>query len=153
MNTAVTDLFPVNSTIHESPFKDFLNNTIGYFLELVENEVQAMKDGCFLDSAEGHYLDLWGRDFNIRRLEGVSDDDYRKRLMILPLEQFTINTLYELYDLQLLTKPESSTGNLNLTLLSDNHFLNKQYYVDCSDDVWGEINKKFITGNILWRYP
>ena len=152
MNTVITDLFPVNSNIHDSPFKEFINNTIGYLLELVEEEVTLMNDGCFIDNAESHYLDLWGRDLDLPRKNGESDDDYRTRLMIAPLERFTIGTLYELYDLQLLTKPESSS-DLDLTLLSDNHFLNRQYYVDCSDEVWDEINKKFISSNVLWRYP
>ena len=152
MNTAITDLFPVNNSIHNTPFKDFLNNTIGYFLELMENEATAMDEGCFIDTAEGKYLDLWGKDYNIPRLNDESDDDYRTRLMISPLERFTINTVYELYDLQLMTKP-ASTSNLNLTLMSDNHFLNNQYYVNCSDEVWNEIDKKFLTTNVLWRYP
>ena len=152
MNTAITDLFPVNNTIHNTPFKDLINNSIGYFLELIENEVTSMNEGCFINTAEGRYLDLWGKDLGIRRLNDESDDDYRTRLMISPLEQFTINTVYELYDLQLMTKP-SSSSNLDLTLMSDNHFLNKQYYVDCADEVWNELDKKFLTTGVLWRYP
>ena len=111
-----------------------------------------MNEGCFINTAEGRYLDLWGKDLGIRRLNDESDDDYRTRLMISPLEQFTINTVYELYDLQLMTKP-SSSSNLDLTLMSDNHFLNKQYYVDCADEVWNELDKKFLTTGVLWRYP
>ena len=152
MNTAITDLFSVNSNIHGTPFEDFLNNSIGYFLELIENGVTSMNEGCFINTAEGKYLDLWGKDLGIPRLNEESDEDYRTRLMISPLEQFTINTVYELYDLQLMTKP-TSTSNLNLTLMSDNHFLNNKYYVDCSDEVWNELNKKFLTANVLWRYP
>lgn len=152
MNTAITDLFSVNSTIHGTPFEDLLNNSIGYFLELIENEVTAMNEGCFINTAEGKYLDLWGKEYDIPRLNDESDDDYRTRLMIGPLEEFTINTVYELYDLQLMTKP-TSTSNLDLTLMSDNHFLNNTYYVDCTDDVWNELDKKFLTTGVLWRYP
>lgn len=153
MNTTVTDLFPVNSTIHDSAFKDFINNSIGYFLEMVEEETGNMKDGCFIDTAEGKYLDYWGTDLGIRRKDIESDDDYCIRLMISPLERFTIGALYELYDLQFLSKPSTTPSDLNLTLLSDNHFLSNEYYVDCSDEAWSEIGKKFIVGSTLVRYP
>ena len=153
VNKTVTSLLPVNNPIHGTPFEDFINNTIGYFMELVETENDEICDGCFLDTAEGKYLDLWGKDYNIPRLNDESDDDYRTRLSIIPLEKFSINTLYELYDMQLMTKPETTVSDLDLTLLSDNHFLADNYYVDCSDSVWNEVNRKFLTTNILWRYP
>ena len=150
MNTAITSLLPNNNGIHDSPFKDLINNSIGYFLELIEEATTSMTDGCFLTTAEGRYLDYWGKDYNIPRLPDESDDDYRTRLMIIPLEVFTINTLYELYDLQLVTYNENYDPDS--MLVSDNHFLSDKYIVDCSDSVYGEISNKFLTDNILWRY-
>jgi hypothetical protein len=55
--------------------------------------------------------------------------------------------------MQLLTKPDTTVSDLDLTLLSDNHLLGNKYYVDCSDAVWNEVSKKFLTTGILWRYP
>jgi hypothetical protein len=153
VNKTITSLLPVNSTIHGTPFEDLINNSIGYFLELMEEETEQIKDGCFLDTAEAEYLDYWGKDYDIKRLPNESDEDYRIRLSIIPLERFTINTLYTLYDMQLLTKPDTTVSDLDLTLLSDNHLLADKYYVDCSDAVWNEVSKKFLTTGILWRYP
>ena len=149
MNTTITDLLPVNSNIHGTPFEDLINNTIGYFLELIEEEVDAMNDGCFIDTAEGKYLDLWGKDYGIPRLNDENDEDYRKRLKILPLERFNIQTLYEVYDLQLLTRNDTSFNDLKL--YSDNHFLDDEYWIGVSDEEWIEISRKFITTNKIRR--
>ena len=149
MNTTITDLLPVNSNIHGTPFEDLINNTIGYFLELIEEEVDAMNDGCFIDTAEGRYLDLWGKDYGIPRLNDETDEDYRKRLKILPLERFNIQTLYEVYDLQLLTRNDTSFNDLKL--YSDNHFLDDEYWIGVSDEEWVEISRKFITTNKIRR--
>jgi hypothetical protein len=149
MNTTITDLLPVNSNIHGTPFEDLINNTIGYFLELIEEEVDAMNDGCFIDTAEGRYLDLWGKDYGIPRLNDETDENYRKRLKILPLERFNIQTLYEVYDLQLLTRNDTSFNDLKL--YSDNHFLDDEYWIGVSDEEWIEISRKFITTNKIRR--
>ena len=149
MNTTITDLLPVNSNIHGTPFEDLINNTIGYFLEMIEEEVDAMNDGCFIDTAEGRYLDLWGKDYGIPRLNDENDEDYRKRLKILPLERFNIQTLYEVYDLQLLTRNDTSFNDLKL--YSDNHFLDDEYWIGVSDEEWMEISRKFITTNKIRR--
>ena len=149
MNTTITDLLPVNSNIHGTPFEDLINNTIGYFLELIEEEVDAMNDGCFIDTAEGKYLDLWGKDYGIPRLNDENDEDYRKRLKILPLDRFNIQTLYEVYDLQLLTRNDTSFNDLKL--YSDNHFLDDEYWIGVSDEEWIEISRKFITTNKIRR--
>ena len=149
MNTTITDLLPVQSNIHGTPFEDLINNTIGYFLEMTEEEVDAMNDGCFIDTAEGRYLDLWGKDYGIPRLNDETDEDYRKRLKILPLERFNIQTLYEVYDLQLLTRNDTSFNDLKL--YSDNHFLDDEYWIGVSDEEWIEISRKFITTNKIRR--
>ena len=149
MNTTITDLLPVQSNIHGTPFEDLINNTIGYFLEMIEEEVDAMNDGCFIDTAEGRYLDLWGKDYGIPRLNDETDEDYRKRLKILPLERFNIQTLYEVYDLQLLTRNDTSFNDLKL--YSDNHFLDDEYWIGVSDEEWMEISRKFITTNKIRR--
>lgn len=149
MNTTITDLLPVKSLIHDTPFEDLINNSIGYFLESVESEVDRINDGCFLQIAEGKYLDLIGKDYNLPRYNGEGDDDYRVRLSLAPLEEFSVNTLYELYDIQLLTYNSSYN---DLMLLSDNHLLNNHYLINVSDELWSEVSSKFITKDVLERY-
>lgn len=148
-NTAITDLLPANSNIHNTPFEEFVNNTIGYFLELLEEEVEEINNGCFIESANGKYLDLYGKDFGLPRNDGESDDDYRNRLLIEPLDKFNIQTLYEVYDIQLLGYKVDKT---DWTLLSDNHLLANQYFIDCNDELWNIITNKFITMNVLFRW-
>ena len=148
MNTTITDLLPVNSNIHGTPFEDLINNTIGYFLELIEEEIDHMNDGCFIDTAEGRYLDLWGKDYGIPRLNDETDEDCRKRLKILPLERFTIQTVYDIYDLQLLTRRYGQYSFDDETLYSDNHFFINVYFTRCSDETWDDLNKKFV--NMTW---
>ena len=148
-NTAITDLLPLNSNIRGTPYEELLNNTIGYFLEQLEDEIERINNGLFIESAEGKYLDLHGKDYGLPRKDGESDDDYRARLLIEPLDKFNLSTMYEVYDVQLLTYKSDKT---NLTLLSDNHLLSNEYFIDCSDELWGIINNKFIVGNVLHRW-
>ena len=148
-NTAIIDLLPVNNNIRNTPFEEFVNNTIGYFFELLEAEIENINEGCFIESANGKYLDLHGKDLNLPRKEGESDEDYRKRLLIEPLDKFNLQTLYEVYNIQLLSYNESKN---DLMLLSDIHLLANEYFVDCSDELWNIISNKFITGKVLYRW-
>jgi len=101
---------PVDSLIRDTPWEEFLNNSIGYFLELLEADVEALNDGLFIESAEGKYLDLHGKDLGLPRKSGESDDDYRNRLLVEPLDQFTLEAMYEVYDVQLLSYNARTIG-------------------------------------------
>lgn len=148
-NSTITDLMPVDSLIRDTPWEEFLNNSIGYFLELLEADVEALNDGLFIESAEGKYLDLHGKDLGLPRKSGESDDDYRNRLLVEPLDQFTLEAMYEVYDVQLLSYNANKT---DLMLLSDNHLLANEYFIDCSNELWEIIVRKFITGSTLHRW-
>ena len=117
-NSTITDLMPVDSLIRDTPWEEFLNNSIGYFLEVLEADVEALNDGLFIESAEGKYLDLHGKDLGLPRKSGEVDDDYRNRLLVEPLDQFTLEAMYEVYDVQLLSY---NANKSDLMLLSDNH--------------------------------
>lgn len=149
MNTAITDLLQDKSNIKDTPFEELINNTIGYFFELIEAETDELKEGIFLNTAEGEYLDLWGIDLNIKRIQDESDENYLNRLLFLPTDRLTPELIYTVYDLQLISYDSEAD---NLTLLSDNHFINNKYYVDCSDSVWEQLNDKFITEGVLYRW-
>ena len=148
-NSTITDLMPVDSLIRDTPWEEFINNSIGYFLELLEADVEALNDGLFIESAEGKYLDLHGKDLGLPRKSGESDDDYRNRLLVEPLDQFTLKAMYEVYDVQLLSYNANKT---DLMLLSDNHLLANEYFIDCSNELWEIIVRKFITGSTLHRW-
>ena len=149
MNTVITDLLQDKSNIKGTPFEELINNTIGYFFELIEADTDKLKDGMFLNTAEEEYLDLWGVDLNIKRIQNESDEDYLNRLLFLPTDKLTPELIYTVYNLQLISYDEDAD---NLTLLSDNHFINNKYYVDCSDSVWEQLNQKFITEGVLYRW-
>ena len=149
MNTAIINLLQNKSNIKGTLFEELINNTIGYFFELIEEDTEKLKDGMFLNTAEGEYLDLWGIDLGIKRIQGESDEDYLNRLLFLPTDKLTPELIYTVYDLQLLSYDSEAD---NLTLLSDNHFINNKYYVDCSDSVWEQLNQKFITEGVIYRW-
>lgn len=141
----ITDFLPANSTLNTegNPFKPLINGTIGYFFELFENTIEEINDNLFIQNATGKYLDLFGKDYNADRLVNESDDHYLKRLLTIISKHFTINTLYYEYDMQLLTYTENEvSGN---TLLSDNHFVNNEYFVECDNQTWDTINRKYVT--------
>ena len=148
-NSTITDSLPGESLVRGTPWEEFLNNTIGYFFEMLEEEVELMNEGLFIESASGKYLDLHGKDLGLPRKVDESDDDYRNRLLIEPLDKFNIQTLYEVYDVQLLTYNSNKT---DLMLLSDNHYLSNEYFLDVDDESWSIIQRKFITGNVLHRW-
>lgn len=149
MNTAITDLLQNKSNIKGTPFEELINNSIGYFFELIEADTENLKNGMFLNTAEGEYLDLWGIDLGIKRINGESDEDYFNRLFFLPTDRLTPELIYTVYDLQLISYDADAD---NLTLLSDNHFINNKYYVDCSDSVWEQLKQKFIVEGVLYRW-
>lgn len=149
MNTTITDLLQDKSNIKDTPFEELINNTIGYFFELIETDTENLKNGMFLNTADGEYLDLWGIELGIKRIQDESDEDYFNRLFFLPTDKLTPELIYTVYDLQLISYDSDAD---NLTLLSDNHFINNKYYVDCSDSVWEQLSKKFIVEGVLYRW-
>lgn len=148
-NTAITDLLPANSNIRGTPYEELINNTIGYFLELLEVEIDNIQDGFFIQSATGKYLDALGKDLNIARGENEDDEHYKNRLLIEPTDKFCEKLLYDVYGLQLLSY---NSGKNDYMLLSDNTLLANKYFVDVTDEIWAIIVKKFITGDTVYRW-
>ena len=139
----ITDSLPQNSKLNQedNPFTDLINGTIGTFFELFEDEINTMNEELFIQESS-KYLDLFGRDYDIPRKEGETDEHYRTRLITLITKHFTINTLYYGYDAQLITYNANYSQNM---LLSDNHYLNNEYFIICDDSVWNTIKKKYIS--------
>ena len=130
-----------------NPASKVIDKTVGAWLDEYYNS--DFFSNVFLSEAEGAYLDVIGTDYSVYRKINESDEDYRNRLLIEPLDKFNLQTLYRVYNIQLLSYKEDKT---DLTLLSDNHLLSNKYYIDCSDELWNIILNKFITSNILYRW-
>ena len=147
----ITEFLPSNcqATDDDNPFKQFLDNTIGYFLDVVDEQTDELNTSMFVQESVGKFLDLHGVDYNLKRLPNESDEDYRNRLLLDSLDRFTFEWLYELFDLQLLTYNDDYEDNM---LLSDNHYLNNQYFIDCTDEIWNVINRKFVVLDRLVRF-
>ena len=147
----ITDFLASSSKIQDetNPFHQFLNNTIGYFLDVIDEETDNLNVGIFVQESTGKLLELHGVDYGLKRLSNETDEDYRHRLVLDSLDRFTFNWLYTLFDLQLLCYKDNY--NPQTTLLSDNHYLDNKYFISCSDEVWSIITKKFIVNDVLVR--
>lgn len=147
----ITDYLSSNSKLRDddNPFKELINNTIGYFFELIDNDTDEINNSVFIQEAIGKYLDLHGKDLGYLRRNNESDEDYRNRIILDSLDHFTFNWCYALYDLQFLTV--TNNYDKDTMLLSDNHYLEKKYFVVCNQDTFSRIQKKFITDGVLWR--
>lgn len=140
----ITDYLPLLNNLNNEGniLTSFINDTIGMFLEKYEDTIGDFNYEIFIQNATGIYLDLYGKDYNVPRLVDETDEHYRKRLITIQSKRFTANTIYNEYDLQLLTYTDPTvTGN---TLLSDNHFLNNKYYIECDDIVWETLIRKYV---------
>ena len=116
---------------------------------MVDEQTDELNTSMFVQESVGKFLDLHGVDYNLKRLPNESDEDYRNRLLLDSLDRFTFEWLYELFDLQLLTYNDDYEDNM---LLSDSHYLNNQYFIDCTDEIWNVINRKFVVLDRLVRF-
>ena len=144
----ITDFLPVLNRLNntDTPMKSFLNDSIGVFFELYEDSVDDLKEFVFIQLAEGFYLDLYGRDYNVPRLVDETDEHYRNRLIALSSKHSTYNALYFAFDTQLLTYNEDAD---DMMLLSDNHYLNTKYFVDCDDSTFEVIRRNYPMDTIV----
>lgn len=147
----ITDYVSHNSRLQDedNPFHELINNTIGYFFDLINNDTDETNNGMFLQESTGKYLDLWGKDYHYGRNNDETDENYRNRIILDSLDRFTFTWAYTLYDLQFLTY--NSEYDTDTMLLSDNHYLSNKYYVPCSWALFNNISKKFRVNGVLWR--
>ena len=129
-----------------NPMRRIILNTIGEWLD--RHDDFSLYDGIFMDSAKGTYLDLWGRDYNVPRKVGESDDDYRKRLYYEVLGYLTIPYLLNVYELPLYVYVASFDASDN-DLTSDNPYIPGSKMSIASDEVQRVLSKKFVMGTDL----
>lgn len=131
----------------DNPMHKIINNGLGELLDSIDFSV--LFEGLFVESATGKYLDLHGKDYNIRRNDGESDEHYRKRIIYESLGRLTVDYLREVYDLQLYTYVEDYDP-ANNQLTSDNQYRGYDGFMTIADDeIKNILNKKFVLNEAL----
>lgn len=139
----------------DNPMRKILLNTIGEWLE--RYNVDEWFKQHFLNEATGKYLDLHGKQFNIKRKENEDDEKYRERIKYIIIGHLTIPYLKNIYNIKIFNKPENYTDGY--TLLSDNEYYLESgnnidimgYYGMAEEEIKELLNKKFIINSgITW---
>ena len=136
----------VNSSLNkpDNPMGRLIDNTIGEWLTRKNEE--PFFEQFFLQEATGKYLDLHGKDYNVKRRLDESDEDYRKRIIYTVLGQLTVSYLVEVYDV-ILYRDVTDFDVTENTLTSDNPYLGGDGFMGIADETTKAIlNKKFIMG-------
>ncbi len=139
----------IDCSLHNpsNPARKVIDNTIGEWLTNFDDF--DLFSQVFVNDATGKYLDLIGRDYNIKRRLDESDDDYRQRIILESLGHLTVNYLLEVYNLELYTYVPSFSVEDN-TLTSDNPYINSNGFMTvASDEIKAVLEKKFVIGEGL----
>lgn len=136
----------VNSSLNkpDNAMGRLIDNTIGEWLTRKYEE--PFFEQFFLQEATGKYLDLHGKDYDVKRRLDESDEDYRKRIIYTVLGQLTVNYLIEVYNVNLYVNVPDFDVTEN-TLTSDNPYMGGDGFMGIADETTKAIlNKKFIMG-------
>lgn len=147
---AFLDLLSENSSLKKenNPVRKVIMNTVGEWLD--NHSVDDLFDNMFINTATGKYLDLFGKDYDVPRKLGESDDDYRERIVFEKLEYLTAKNLMDIYGLKLYAFVEDFNLSDNV-LTSDNPYLTGSYMSYASDDLKKILNDKFVLDSgIKW---
>lgn len=153
---AIINRLPSQSKLRnpENQMHKVLDATIGEYMDNYD-VIEWIKQH-FLTDATGKYLDVHGKDYNIKRKTDESDDNYRQRIIYETLGHLTVEYLTDVYGVDLYVKPKSSvTYNEETTMISDNPYMvdvEKNGFLGVADTQTKNIlNKKFVLGgSITW---
>ena len=149
------DRLPMHSALRK-PFNQgrvVLDRTVGEWMDNFDES--ELWEGCFLTSAEGKYLDLWGRQFKVSRKENESDEDYRQRIIYESLGHLTADYLLDVFNVGLFVFVTDFDATDNM-LTSDNPHLigNEKFMISCDTATKELLLKKFVIGGeIVWLTP
>ena len=142
---------PEHSSLHDAsnPFRRVFINSVGALLD--DFDVSESREGVYLQSAVGEYLDEHGEDLGVKRRFEETDEHYRNRLVYETLGYLTIAYLLNVYDLPVYAYVEDYDPSDN-TLTSDNPFINEDGVMSvASDEIQGILSGKFPIGSqITW---
>lgn len=132
-----------------NPMFKVLDGTLGEWLTSFDNK--EFWSQFFINEATGKYLDLHGKQYNIKRRLDENDDHYRTRVILGGLGYLTIPYLLASFDLMVYTGVVDFSLDDN-TLVSDNPFINTgSILVECSSDVKQILESKFpVGGSVDW---
>jgi hypothetical protein len=147
----IINRLPDTSSLHitTNPGRKVIDTTIGEWLTAFDDE--DWFNQFFLDSATGPYLDVHGKDFNVKRKLDETDEDYRQRIIYETIGHLTINFLKEVYGVELYTYVPGFDATEN-TLISDNPYICSNGFLGVADSVTRNVlDKKFVVGSeVTW---
>lgn len=117
--------------------------TVGYELDKIDDE--DLLEQLFLVTATGDYLDLYGNEKGIYRMEGESDDDYRNRINWTSNFNLNIDSIEKLEGLVV-----CYVENLNTQVTSKNDLLSNEYIIEANDNCKKYINR--YVNNRIYHY-
>lgn len=155
----IINRLPLHSKLRneDNPMRKILIYTIGEWLN--QYNVDEWFKQHFLNDATGKYLDLFGKQFNVKRKIDEEDGDYRQRIIYIVIGHLTVPYLKSIYNVEIYNKPNNYVEDM--TLLSDNEYYLQTssnidiegYYGIADETTQNILNKKFIlTGNggVTW---
>lgn len=143
-----TEMMSMSSSLQDesNQLRKVLDKTIGAWFDNHENILEQMN----LLTANGNWLDCWGKDFGIPRKQDETDDSYRERIIFEKLEYLTSENLQNIYGLTLYVNINNFNPPNN-TLTSDNQYISTEYMSYADESLKKIINNKFIIGDsIKW---
>lgn len=131
------------------PMRKIIDYAIGSWLENKNDEEYL--EQFFLNEAKEDYLDLHGKNFNVKRRVDESDEDYRQRIIYESLGHLTIDFLINVYDVELYVYVPNFNIDEN-TLTSDNPYIsNRGFLLVSNEETMNILNKKFVLdSNVHW---
>lgn len=140
----ILDQIPDTSELSNpnNPMYRIIDDGVGAWLDNFEE--RDLDSQLFLNTATGKYLDLHGKDFNIRRKPNESDDDYRQRIIYESMGEVTVGFLLNVYNVELYAFVDDFSVENN-TLTSDNPYISDKGFLAVSNQTTKDIlEKKFI---------
>ena len=137
----------------DNPGRKVIDTTIGEWLD--NHDIDELFEGVFLQSAEGKYLDLHGRELNCFRQLDESDDDYRLRLGYTSLGHLTLDYLVDVFKLKVYVNISDYDPTTN-QLTSDNPYIHSAdgIMIETTNDIKNILKNKFIFGSeVVWLTP
>ncbi|WP_458454421.1 hypothetical protein [Methanobrevibacter sp.] len=149
---ALINMLSVNSELQKpnNQLRQVLDNSVGAYFD--DHNTDDFADNLFLNTANGKYLDLHGRDYNIPRKIDESDEDYRLRIIQEKTDKLTLKYLAEVFDLTVYNYVTKFNIDEN-TLTSDNPYISKYKMAIDKNNISTLLKNKFIMDNVLvWVY-
>ena len=146
----IIERLPPHSELHNStnPFRRVFINSVGALLDSFD--VSESREGVYLQSASGEYLDEHGEDLGVRRRLDETDEHYRNRLVYETLGYLSVDYLLNVYDLPVYAYVEDYDPTDN-TLTSDNPYISSNHMSIASEEIQDVLSDKFVIGEgIIW---